>query len=78
VDVTSVQDGVVDFTHHYLFSNGENPHSTATMRFRSAEDVRAAVTRAGFTVEHMYGGWNREPVGRGDGEILILARRPLE
>lgn len=77
VEVTSVLAGAVDFTHHYVFSDGERLRSTATMRFRSAEDVRAAVTSAGLDIEHMYGGWNREPVGSGDGELLILARRPL-
>ena len=76
-EVTDVQHGTVSFTLHYVLPAGEEILSTATMRFRSEEDVRAAVSDAGFVVEHVFGGWNREPTGSGDGELLILARRPL-
>ena len=27
-----------------------------------------------FTIEQIYGGWNREPVGAADGELLVIAR----
>ena len=77
-DVTSVDTGTVTFDHHYVFSDGDRLVSTATMRFRDAEELHAAVTRAGFDVEHIHGGWNREPVGSGDGELLVVARRPRE
>jgi 2-polyprenyl-3-methyl-5-hydroxy-6-metoxy-1,4-benzoquinol methylase len=29
---------------------------------------------AGFTIEQIYGGWNREPIGAPDGEFLVIAR----
>jgi SAM-dependent methyltransferase len=77
-DVTAVQDDTVSFTHHYVLPGGQELVSTATMRFRGEPDVRAAVSEAGLDVEHVYGGWNREPVGSGDGELLVLARRPIE
>lgn len=48
--------------------------STATLRFRAEEEVRSGLRAAGFTVEQIYGGWNREPVGAGDGELLVIAR----
>jgi SAM-dependent methyltransferase len=75
-DVDSVHDGVVSFHHHYVFSDGERLVSTASMRWRSHDEVRADVTRAGLEVADIFGGWNREPVGSGDGELLVLARRP--
>jgi SAM-dependent methyltransferase len=75
-EVTSMQDGVISFTMHYGFPDGQDIVSTATMRFRSEDDVRAAVTGAGFRIEQVYGGWNREPVGSGDGELLVVARCP--
>lgn len=29
---------------------------------------------AGFNLDQIYGGWNRESVGAGDGEFLVIAR----
>ncbi|HEY9349966.1 MAG TPA: hypothetical protein VIP75_04660 [Acidothermales bacterium] len=46
------------------------------MRWRSAEDVRAAVTDAGLVVVETYGGWEREPIGADDGDLLVIAHRP--
>jgi hypothetical protein len=37
-------------------------------------ELRSALRQAGFTVEQIYGGWNREPVGAADGELLVVAR----
>ena len=75
-DVTSVQDSTVTFEQHYLFADGEPLVSTAALRFRDAEEIEGSLTRAGLVVEHIYGGWDREPVGSGDGELLVVARRP--
>jgi len=73
-DVTAVQDGgAVSFAHHYTFPNGEELLSTATLRFRTEDQVRSSLQDAGFSIERMYGGWQREPVGRGDGEFLVIA-----
>jgi len=73
-DVTHVAGDVVLFTHHYVFADGERLASTAALRFRSERDIRSSLAAAGFLIEHIYGGWKREPVGAGDGELLILAR----
>ena len=43
-------------------------------RFRTPQAVRDSVTAAGFTVEAMFGGWHREPLGEGTGEIVVVAR----
>ncbi len=78
-DVTSVADGAVSFNLHYGFPEGDDLVSSATMRFRSVDEVRAGLHDAGFAVEQIHGGWRREPVGAGDGELIVLARarRPL-
>lgn len=73
-EVTAVQDGAVSFTHHYAFPDGEELLSTATLRFRTEEEVRSSLQDARFNLEQIYGGWNREPVGAGDGEFLVIAR----
>ena len=73
-EVTAVRDGAVTFTHHYTLPDGAAPTSTATLRFRTETDLRGTMREAGFTVEDVFGGWNREPVGSGDGELLVIAR----
>ncbi len=73
-EVDSVADGVVSFTISYAFSDGEHLRSTGDLRFRTEEEVRSSLAGAGFAVEHIYGGWNREPIGAPDGEFLVIAR----
>lgn len=72
-EVTAVEGGLVTFAHHYEFPDGEERLGTATMRFREEDEVRSSLADAGFTVDHVYGGWNREPVGAPDGELLVTA-----
>ncbi|MFJ8039231.1 class I SAM-dependent methyltransferase [Kitasatospora sp. NPDC096147] len=74
-EVTSVRGALVDFTHHYVFPDHGELLSTATLRFRPEEELRADLAAAGLTVERVHGGWGGEPVGAGDGEFLVLARR---
>lgn len=73
-EVTAVADGVVSFTIRYAFSDGENLLSTADLRFRTEDELRSALLATGFTVEQIYGGWHREPIGAPDGEFLVIAR----
>jgi SAM-dependent methyltransferase len=72
---TSVVDGAVSGTQHYEFADGDRRESTATLRFRTEPELRSALTEAGFAVDAIHGGWNRDPVGHPDGEFLVVARR---
>jgi len=54
---------------------GDELHSSATLRFRTEPELRASLHRAGFAVDRIFGGCGREPVGAGDGELLVVARR---
>ena len=74
-EVTCVQGDRVDFIRHYRFQDGDDLRSESTLRFRSEERLRESLSRAGFTVESVYGGWLRAPVGSGDGELVVVARR---
>jgi hypothetical protein len=47
----------------------------STRRFRPEADLRGSLAAAGFTVAAVFGGWDRRPVGAGDGELLIVATR---
>ncbi|GAB3529677.1 class I SAM-dependent methyltransferase [Arthrobacter monumenti] len=73
-EVTQVQGRIVDFDHHYRFSDGRDLLSSSTLRFRTEEELRRSLPDQGFAVDHIYGGWKREPVGAGDGEFLVIAR----
>jgi SAM-dependent methyltransferase len=74
-EVGAVQDGTVALTHRYVFAGSAEVAATAEMRFRDEQEVCAAVAAAGLAVEDVFGGWNREPPGHEDGELLVLARR---
>ena len=39
-----------------------------------SSEIRSSLHQAGFTIDHLYGGWQREPIGDGDGELLVIAR----
>lgn len=73
-EVTSVGDETVRFTHHYRFGSGDELRSDSTLRFRSEERLRESLTDVGFTIENIYGGWKRQPIGSDDGELLVVAR----
>jgi ubiquinone/menaquinone biosynthesis C-methylase UbiE len=73
-EVISVAGGVVSFAIRYAFSDGANLLSTAELRFRTEDELRSSLAAAGFAIEHIYGGWNREPIGAPDGEFLVIAR----
>jgi hypothetical protein len=73
-EVTAVHDGSVDFTIRYGFPDAKQLVSTATLRFRSESDVRRSLQALGYSVETVYGGWGRQPVGHGDGELIVVAR----
>jgi SAM-dependent methyltransferase len=72
-EITSVRDGVVALAGHYVFADGDERLSTATMRFRTEEEIRSSLAAAGFAIDHIFGGWNREPIGAPDGELLVVA-----
>lgn len=74
IDVDAVTDNVVSFTIRYAFSDGEVLASTGDLRFRTEAELRSSLAAAGLQVEQIYGGWNREPAGTGDGEFLVIAR----
>jgi SAM-dependent methyltransferase len=72
-DVVDVRSGLVSFVHHYLFPE-EELLSEATLCFRTESELRASLAQAGFRIEGMYGGWERQPIGAGDGEFFVIAR----
>ena len=59
--MTVVRDEIVDFTHHYFWSTGEELISSASLRFRSESALREALKDTGFTVERSMGAGTANP-----------------
>lgn len=75
VEVVTVTDDNVTFVIHYRFSDSsEELLSQNTLRFRSQQELRSSLEAAGFEVEQIYGGWNRDSIGHKDGEFIVVAR----
>jgi SAM-dependent methyltransferase len=74
-EVTAVANGVVSATRHYTMPHGSAAESEVTLRFRTEDELRDSLHAAGFEIEAIHGGWNREPIGAPDGEFLVIARR---
>jgi len=72
--VTSIGEGRVSFTSINELPGGEALEVDSTLRFRTEAELRESLETAGFAIEAVHGGWNREPVGAGDGELIVLAR----
>ncbi|MFN8492441.1 MAG: class I SAM-dependent methyltransferase [Caldilineaceae bacterium] len=76
LDLVSVKDGRVRFEGHNIFTaTGETLVVSSELRFRSQAELRASLTNAGFTVEHIYGDWRRGPVTGASRVLVFVARR---
>ncbi len=75
-EVTAVEDERVDFTHHYVWPDGDELVSDASLYFRSAKTIHRLLVEAGLVVGKVRGGWNGEAVGEGDGEFIVAATLP--
>lgn len=67
--------GMVDFCAHEVDVEGHEQIASDRIRFRSEEHLRSLLTDAGFLVDHVFGGFNRESVGHGIGTLAFIARR---
>ena len=73
-EVVELLQSNVTFLIHYRFDFGEELLSQNTLRFRSQQELESSLNAAGFEVEEIFGGWNREPIGHKDGEFIVVAR----
>lgn len=74
-EVHGVVGSWVSFTAHTVFPDGGRATSPSTLVFRSEAELRADLARAGLVVDAVDGGWRGEPVGAGDGELVVQAHR---
>lgn len=68
-------DGYATYELHYLFKeSGKEIVTLNTLRFRTYEDLRASLQHAGFTIDRMYGGWDKSPFDTQSPEMVFVAK----
>lgn len=69
-------EGLVTLTEYRVLDESSSETGTSMLAFRPEEQLRRDLGTAGFTVEGILGGWAGESVGSGQGELIVLARKP--
>jgi hypothetical protein len=67
-------DVVTTLARYRFAASGDSVAARTTLRFRSREELERSLA-GGFTVERLYGGWDRRPFSERDGEMIFVARR---
>ena len=76
LEVVEVSDGRVLMEGHNVFtSTGEKIVAGSELRFRSESELTASLISTGFTVEHVYGTWDRDPFVPTSRFMAYVARR---
>lgn len=73
---TLEMDGLVTLIEHRVFDGSSDETEISVMAFRTDEQLRQDLKTAGFTVDHIHGGWAGEDVGSGQGELIVTAHKP--
>lgn len=72
-DVTSVEGQFVRYETHFSFADGDKVVTPSMLRFIERDQLKAALTRAGFEDVEWYGDWDRSPAGPDSPEIIVIA-----
>ena len=76
IELVGVGDGRVRFEGHNVFAaTGEVVVASSELRFRSLAELTDSLTDTGFTVEHVYGDWDRGPVVGTSRVMVFVAHR---
>jgi SAM-dependent methyltransferase len=74
-EVASVEGDVVYAVgHRRLLDGDEELISPFALRFRSEAFLRESLASSGFSVERVFGDWDRRPSGPGERELIFVAR----
>ena len=75
IDAQEQEHGLVAITEHRLLADGNREFEDALLAFRSEATLRKNLDAAGLIVDEVYGGWAGQPVGAGNGELIVTAHR---
>ena len=69
-----VDDDLVRYEIHYLFArSGEELVSHTELRFRTQAELSRSLSEAGFSVESVFGDWDRRPADAASRELIFVA-----
>jgi hypothetical protein len=75
-EVVAVRGDRVSSAIHYRFAaDGQELVSTSELRFGSQGELTRSLADAGFSVDQVFGNWDRRPVGSGSPELIFVAVR---
>jgi SAM-dependent methyltransferase len=75
LELISVGNDLVRFEGHNVFSTtGEVVVASSELRFRSLAELTDSLIDSGFTVEHVYGDWDRGPFASTSRVMVFIAR----
>ena len=76
LELVSVGNDRVRFEGHNVFTaTSEDVIASSELRFRSLAELTNSLSKAGFSVEHVYGDWERGPFVRMSRVMVFVARR---
>ncbi|HLJ66823.1 MAG TPA: class I SAM-dependent methyltransferase [Chloroflexota bacterium] len=76
LEVVGVSNGRVHLEGHNVFlSTGEGLVARDELRFRSFEELAGSLLEAGFTIENVYGDWQKGPLLDSSRAMIFIARR---
>lgn len=76
LEVVGVGEGEVEFEGHNVFMDtGEDLVAGSVLRFRSEDELTASLSSTGFTVEHIYGSWERDTFASTSRLMVFVAHR---
>ena len=65
----------VTYRTHFQFPDGTDHIGEGTLRLLEVDELKAHVSKAGFSVAALYGDWDKRPVGTDEKEIIALVVR---
>ncbi|MDX6282691.1 MAG: hypothetical protein QOH03_3762 [Kribbellaceae bacterium] len=71
MEVTEVDNGRVVFDAHNVFEDGIDTVLTTTLYFRTADELRAGLEKAGFGEIELYAGWHEQPLAE-DSRLFVV------
>lgn len=75
-EVHEVRDGIVSYTiHHHFLATGEDVAAPTDIRFRTRDELTGSLEEAGFTVQTVYGDWDRRTAAGEGPELIFVAER---
>src|SRR5690606_8940992 len=76
LEVVSVANGrVLTEGYNVFHASGEVVVASSELRFRSLAELTDSLITTGFSIEHVYGDWNRGPFVSASPFMVFIARR---